>query len=66
VIIDIPDDWKPTAANINALPKSLKDYIHEISTLCDPSGIMRENVMLRDELRMFGAQMYNCFGQEIK
>lgn len=46
--IDIPNDWKPTAENVNALPEPLRRYIMEIETLCDPAGIVRENVLVRD------------------
>jgi hypothetical protein len=54
--IDIPDDWTPTPANINALPKPLRRYIHELETVTDPAGDVRklfrlkaENKMLRQE-----------------
>jgi len=42
--------WTPTPENINALPKPLRDYIHELGTMCDPSGIIRENMILKDTI----------------
>lgn len=47
VTLDIPDDWLPTAANINALPEPLRRYIHDLETRADPSG----DVLLIYELR---------------
>jgi hypothetical protein len=44
--------WQPTAANINALPKAIKQYIHDLETLSDPAGIIAENILIRDELEM--------------
>ena len=44
----IKKNWKPTSENINSLPKPLKDFIHGIESLCDPAGIIRENIILRD------------------
>lgn len=40
--------WVPTAENINALPKPVRDYIHGLAANCDPSGMVRENTQLRD------------------
>ena len=45
--LDIPDDWLPTAANINALPEPLRRYIHDLETRADPAG----DVLLIYELR---------------
>lgn len=41
--------WLPTAENINALPEPLRNYVVELETLCDAAGIVRENVLVRDE-----------------
>ena len=38
----IKDDWDPTAENINALPEPLRVYIHDLNTVCDPAGDVRE------------------------
>lgn len=43
-----PDDWLPTAASINALPKPLRKYIHDLETNCDPAGTIRSEVLLRE------------------
>lgn len=45
----IPNDWTPTADNVNALPEPLRRYIHDIETNCDPAGMVRENFQLRQE-----------------
>ena len=46
---DIPDDWMPTITNVNALPDPLRRYVHHLQTTVDPSGLMRESFMLRQE-----------------
>lgn len=43
-------DWQPTAANVNALPDSLRRYIHALETDCDPAGTIRSAVILRDHI----------------
>ena len=48
----IKDDWIPTPANINALPEPLRGYIHDLETVCDPAGDMRELFRLQTENRM--------------
>lgn len=40
--------WLPTAENVNKLPDGLRQYVHALEALCDPSGIVRENTMLKD------------------
>lgn len=40
-----------TAANINALPDGIRKYVHELETLCDPAGIVQENILLKDAMR---------------
>ena len=47
--LEIEDTWIPTPENINALPFPLRRYIHDLSTLCDPAGIVRENIIVRNE-----------------
>jgi hypothetical protein len=44
------DDWKPTAANINALPESLRRYIHDLETNCDPAGLVQQIAALKDQV----------------
>lgn len=48
--LDIPKDWQPTAENLNALPEPLQRYIHDLQTITDPSGLMRQNFSLRQEV----------------
>jgi len=40
--------WLPTPENINALPEYLRDYIHQLEATCDPAGLVRENMQLKD------------------
>ncbi len=46
---DIANDWLPTITSVNALPAPLRRYIHDLQTTVDPSGLMRESFMLRQE-----------------
>lgn len=46
--------WKPEAKDINLLPKPLRRYIHDIVTNSDPAGMVRENILLKDEAVMVG------------
>ena len=50
--LQIKDDWTPTPTNINALPEPLRDYIHDLETVCDPAGDVRELFRLQTENRM--------------
>lgn len=50
MIINIPDNWLATSENINALPRPLRKYIHDLHTNCDPAGMVRENVLLRERV----------------
>lgn len=49
--LEIADTWTPTPANINALPEPLRAYIHDLSTNCDPAGIVTENFSLHVAVR---------------
>jgi len=40
--------WLPTSENINSLPDPIRKYIHDIETNCDPTGMVQENVILKD------------------
>jgi hypothetical protein len=42
----------PDPETINALPKPLRRYIHDLETNADPAGTMRENIRLRQENEM--------------
>jgi len=45
----IPDNWLPTADNVNALPRPLRVYIHDLETKCDPSGDIQSIASLTDQ-----------------
>lgn len=49
MIVDIPDEWQPTAANINALPEPLRRYIMLIETNADPTLTVQQNWLLKDQ-----------------
>jgi hypothetical protein len=55
--LHIPDDWTPTAANINALPLPLRRYIMELETHADPAGTIQENYELRAQVRAVEAMV---------
>lgn len=50
-------DWIPTAECINALPKPLRQYIHDLETMADPAGIIQENALLQDQTRQLDAMI---------
>lgn len=41
-----------TSSEINLLPETLRKYIHDLETNCDPAGIIRENTLLNLENKM--------------
>ena len=41
--------WTPTAEATNALPEPLRSFIHELETNCDPAGLVRENMFLKEQ-----------------
>jgi hypothetical protein len=45
--LEIPDDWVPTAAAINALPLPLRRYIMQLEMHADPQLTIQENYELR-------------------
>ncbi len=47
--VQIPESWKPTSANINALPDPLRRYIHDLETRCDPAGDIAALAILTDQ-----------------
>lgn len=44
-----------TSKEVNALPKRVKDYIHDLETRCDPNGEVRELWYLREQNRQLVA-----------
>lgn len=50
----ITPDWVPSAKNINALPRPLRDYIHRLHAF-DPQHYIQKVAMLQDYNRMVEA-----------
>ena len=48
--VKVASDWLPTAANINALPLPLRNYIHDLITNADPAGMVCANIFLKDQV----------------
>ena len=48
-IVGLFYNFTPTTGNINALPESIRSFIYDIETNVDPAGMVRENVLLKDE-----------------
>lgn len=57
VRVDIPDDWLLIPAFSYELPDPLRRYIHDLETLVDPAGIVRENRLVRDQIAQLSALM---------
>lgn len=53
--MNISKDWKPTPENINKLPKPIHNYIHDLTSLCDPAGIMFKNGELKLHIKQLEA-----------
>ena len=49
--------WKPTAENINTLPKPLFEYIYHLETMADPAGMVAENTLLKDQTKQLDAMI---------
>lgn len=50
-----------TSAEINALPRPVRDYIHALETNCDPAGLVRANESLREQVHAL-----TKMGEELK
>lgn len=46
----LPERWLPTAENVSDLPFPLRKYIHDLETVCDPAGMVRENIIMKDTI----------------
>lgn len=57
MIVDIGDDWIPSAEAINALPLPLRTYIMKLETMADPAGLVQENYELRQQVRAVEAMV---------
>jgi hypothetical protein len=44
-------NWTPTAENINALPRPLREYIHRLEANTDPGGNVQKAAVLEEQLR---------------
>ena len=52
IVADTPGvaNWAPTPENLNALPKALRRYIHDLESDTDIVELMRENFRLRQDI----------------
>lgn len=55
--VDIPDDWRPTASAINALPGPLRRYIMQLETHSDPQHTLQAVWNLRSQVRQLEAML---------
>lgn len=46
-----------TPTEVNALPERVRRYIHDLETNADPAGMVRANVLLRDQVEYLGAMV---------
>lgn len=62
--IEIPDDWQPTADNINALPMPLRRYIMHLETHADPAFTLQQLWCRTDQVAQLEAVVAacRCFG----
>lgn len=51
------ENFLPTAEHINALPEGLRKFVHDIETMCDPSGYVAELALTKDLLRAAGVKI---------
>jgi hypothetical protein len=51
-VVEVADDWIPTADNIDALPLPLRRYIDWLHAEADPQSTLRENYRLKTENAM--------------
>lgn len=47
-----PKKWMPNPANVNALPPGLREYVHDLQTLCDPQYLVQQVTFLTDQCDM--------------
>jgi hypothetical protein len=55
--LEVEATWTPTADHVNALLDPVRQYIHQLETVCDPAGDQRALVLLRDENAMLRAKL---------
>jgi hypothetical protein len=51
LIGELLKNFNPTPEHVNSLPQPLRKYIHDLETIADPAGIVRENSQLKDQIR---------------
>lgn len=56
-VLVIPDDWTPTAANINALPLPLRRFIMELETHMDPQTTLQQLYECRAQVKAVEAMV---------
>lgn len=63
--VEIPDDWQPTAENINALPLPLRRYIMHLETHADPAFTLQQLWCRTDQVAQLEAVVAacKCFGR---
>jgi len=44
------EKWLPTAESVNALPESVRQYVHDLEARCDPAGDVAALTGLRDQI----------------
>jgi hypothetical protein len=55
--VRIPQDWRPTAGAINALPLPLRRYVMELETHWDPQLTLQQNYELKTQVRAVEAMV---------
>lgn len=55
--LQIPDDWRPTADSINALPEPLRRYIHHLETHADPQLTIQQLWEAREQVAQLEAMV---------
>jgi len=51
------EGWRPTAENVNALPESVRRYVHDLETRCDPAGDVQRMALQADTIRGLDAKV---------
>ena len=49
--------YTPTPENTNRLPEGIRQYVSSLQTLCDSSGVVAENTLLRDQTKQLDAMI---------
>lgn len=57
------ESWTPTPANINALPESVRRYIHDLETNADPAGTIREAICQKENAMALARRVEELEGE---